>query len=144
MHDAIKITGEFHLKVFENGILINEFIDKNLVVKTGKDKIADMLVNGPAGFLVKKISFGSNGTAPANTDTSPLANNFDKLLDSSSVLGSVCTFNFSLLTSENNGATIEEFGLLLDAGALFARKTGITVIKNNTISMTGVWTVTIS
>ena len=144
MQDAIKITGEFHLKVFENGNLINEFTDKNLVVKGGKDVIAAMLVNGTPSFLIDKISYGSNSTAPANSDVAPLTNNFDKLLDSSSVLSSVCTFNFSLLTSENNGATIEEFGLLLNGGVLFARKTGLTINKNNTISIAGTWTVTIS
>lgn len=147
LNDTIKITGVFECKVFENGKLIQEYRDENLVVNQGKSKICDILLgSGGSGILpLSRIGFGSNATAPAVGDIALTAPVFNKnIVSSSKPTATSMQFDWFLGNADHNGNTINEFGLLGADDSLFARKTGLTVVKNVTITLTGIWTITIS
>ncbi len=142
MRQTIKISGVFHCKIYKNGKLIKEYTDKNLVVNGGKDKLARSLNTGIIG-TANTISLGTNSTAPLVTDTAITAP-FSKSIFLASYITNGVELDWEILTSEGNGATYREFGLLLSDGTLFARKVGLTIAKNSTISITGKWTITIT
>lgn len=141
--DGLKITGKVHIKVYENGVLVQEHIDNNLVVKGGKQAILNILDSGGPGFFIQNVAFGTNGTAPADSDTT-ITGAYQKPLIGSSILAPDITFNFDLNSGEANGMTIQEFGLMTNTAILFARKTGISVNKTSSVTITGAWTISLS
>lgn len=146
MQDAIKITGVFECKVFENGKLIQEYKDDNLVVDLGKTEVANLLRSGSSAmFPLNKIGFGTDATAPAVGDTGLTATVLIKpITGSSSPTPTSVKYDWFLGNAEHNGNTIREFGLMGTNDAMFARKTGLVVVKNITITLTGSWTITIT
>lgn len=140
--ETIKISGVFHCKIFKNGELIEEYTDNNVVVNNAKIKIANSLISTSIPG-VSKIGLGTSNTAPSVTDSS-LTGLFTKTIVSATNITNGAEFNWQILTSEANGFTYQEFGLMFSDGSLFARKTGITIAKNSTISITGKWTITIT
>ena len=142
MQDFIKITGVFHCKVFQNGVLIQEYTDKNLVVNAGKKKIADSLISGTIQKLTK-IGLGTSNATPDVANTL-LTDEFIKDATTIVSITNGVELNWDVLTSEANGFTYREFGLMFEDKVLLARKVGLTIAKNNTISITGKWTITIS
>lgn len=140
--DSIKITGKFRLDVYENGKLVKRYVDKNLVVKGGRQAILNVMAAG-TGFIMQDISFGTNGTAPVDADNAITAP-YTKPLSAVNIVYPDVTFDFNLGGGEANGMTIQEFGLKTNTGALFARKTGISVNKTSSVTMVGAWTITVS
>lgn len=142
MDEQIKITGEFHAKIFENGKLVKEYTDKNLVVTAGKVLLAAILEGSTGAALpLGRIGFGTDGTAPALTDTTLTGSFIKGNTGNSHPEAGAVRFDWELLTSENNGVTIREFGLMWDNDALFARKVGLTITKTNVVSAVGYWTI---
>lgn len=141
--DGIRVTGIFRCKVFENGKLVREIEDKNLVVTLGLEHLATALTgSNPPG--VTQIGVGEGSAAPAAGDTALSADNFHTAIDNAARVGSSTVFTWSIDTSEANGIDITEFGLCFGDNTLFARKTGVTISKNNTISLSGTWTINFS
>jgi hypothetical protein len=134
--------GVFELIVRRRGIVIERWIDKNLVVDKSKLCLSRLLGGSVTGRSVTQIAFGTNGTAPAAGNTS-ITSPFIKALGSPTYPSeSQVTFPFSLLASEANGMAIFEFGLLATDGTLFARKVrGAALNKDSDISVTGSWTI---
>jgi len=139
----MKIKGEVHYKVFENGKLVQEETLKNLVVDGGKDAIAKLIGNLNASKFVDQIGFGEGTSTPAGADSS-LTNHFIKAVSSVTTPAiNKVTFHWSLTTGEGNGMNITEFGLFTNDNFLFARRLALsTIVKNNTISIAGTWTLT--
>jgi len=133
--------GVFLLNTFKNGILIDTYESENLVVNNGRTAVAAFLGAG-SGLSVTDIAAGTNSTAPALTDVAPLAAQFSKAIAAVSYPspGQVA-FTWNIGISESNGITINEFGLLLSDNSLFSRKTGVSIVKDNTISLSGTWTI---
>jgi hypothetical protein len=133
-------TGRFVLNVFKHGQLIERFEEDNLVVDASKQPLAKLLGGSVTNQSVTQIAFGTNGTAPANSNTaitSPYTKGFDSVTYPAS---NQVSFNFSLGSTEDNGVAIIEFGLLTAAGALFARKVRSSALNKDTdISFTGSW-----
>lgn len=141
LSDKLNLKGVFEVKIFKSGKLINEIKENNLIVGSGRTALAKLLGNTtPTGYITT-IGFGTGGVDPSTLDTG-LTTPFTKAIGSVSypAVGQV-KFAWTLDLSEDNGVTILEYGLFCQDGTLFARKTGIEVHKDSTISLVGSWTI---
>lgn len=140
MEEHNKPTGEFRLKVFRNGELIEDFVKNNLIVNLGRATVVKLLANDGPNKYISKIAFGTSSVAPVLGD-SALTSEFVKSINGFSypATGSV-KFDWSLELSENNGVNIAEYGLKSNDGTLFARVTRAVVAKDGTIRLEGSWT----
>ena len=135
-------TGRLVLDVWRFGKCIEHFDEPNLIVNNSKSMLASLLGGATTNNSVSQIGYGTNSTTPALTNTA-LSGAFLKNLDSITypAFGQV-QFNFSLATTEANGLSIIEFGLLTPSNTLFSRRVRATaIVKDSTISFTGNWTV---
>lgn len=141
------IRGKFQLKVFNAaGELVEDYLDENLVVTSGKRAMALMLAGDPSitggDKVVATISFGSSQATPDLSDVG-ITSGFEKALSGYTYpTDNSVQFLFTLELSENNGATIAEFGLLCADGSLFARKVREPISKTNVVRLEGAWTIT--
>jgi hypothetical protein len=138
------MKGMLHYKVFKNGALLEEVEEQNLIVTVGRTQMACLLAGDLTGKQVTRISFGTNGTAPALSDTK-ITNDFTKkLLGSSYPAAGQVKFNWNLTTAEANGKAILEFGLICEDLTLFSRRireSGKPINKESDISLEGEGTI---
>ena len=138
------LKGIFELQVIDanTGNLIEQYVDKNLVVNGGRTAVMRLLGAGDANKQLTKLAVGTNGTAPAGADTA-ITGAFVKALGTVSypTISSV-KFDWTLGASEANGINIVEFGILCTDNTLFARKVRALIAKNSDIILNGSWTIT--
>lgn len=136
-------SGELHLRIYRGGVLVETFIEKNLIVDGSKQLLSRLLGGTVANNSVTKIGFGTSGTAPA-AGNAALTNPTVKALDSITYPdASKVSFNFSLGSAEANGKAIMEFGLFSAGDVLFARRVRATALNKDTdISLAGSWVIT--
>lgn len=144
--EKIKVSGLFSLKVFDSaGNLVAVQVEKNLVVRGGLNAVGSLLAGDTSGDkLVAQIGFGSNST-PANIEDTALTDSFTKdILSTSNPVPNALQYDFTLELTENNGATIREFGLFTAEGTLFARKIrAADIVKTSDVRLEGSWTISI-
>lgn len=137
-------TGHVIVEVRRNGIIVPELCweQKNLIVANSKQIHAKLLGGSVSNQSVTQIAYGTNGTAPASGDTAITAA-FTKAVDSVTYPASnQVTFAFSLLSTEDNGAAIMEFGLITAGGTLYSRLVrSVALNKASDISLSGTWTI---
>jgi len=140
--DKMPVRGIFEMKVFEDGKLIEEILEENLVVNGGKLQMAHLVGGDTTGRSITKIAFGTSGVDPDPADTI-ITNQWAKPITSVSYPeNGKAQFDWNLLVTENNGMAILEMGLVTADGVLFARKTRTNPIhKASDISMEGHWTI---
>jgi hypothetical protein len=138
--EKIPLRGNFETRVFRSGRLVEVYEEHNLITSAARFQMTRLLAGDVSGRSIAAIAFGTNGTVPAETDTL-IANQFVKSLDGFSYPeNGIVRFSWGLLTSENNGMAICEFGLLTADGTLFARKTRTNPLnKEPDISLEGYW-----
>jgi hypothetical protein len=122
--------------------LIEEFEDKNLIVNGARNQMARLIAGNFTNRNITKISFGTNGAAPTVADTT-ITNAFTKNVTGFTYpeMGQV-TISWNLLTSEDNGQAIMEFGLVCADNTLFSRRIRTNPIyKESDISIEGQWTI---
>jgi hypothetical protein len=135
-----ELRGEFWMKVYRKGILIEEYEDHNIIVNGARSAVARLISGNGTGKNINRIAFGIGGIAPS-PDNTTITGAFIKNLTSYSypVTGQVL-FLWDLLTTEANGKGILEFGLLCADDTLFARKTRAKPLeKDSDISIEGRW-----
>ena len=139
--DTIGLKGIFEIKIYQKGRLIEEYRDENMIMNVAKEALAKLIGGDGSGKTITKIGFGTNGNGPSPDDTS-LTNAYIKNITSKSYpqINQV-RFNFTLATSEANGKSIREFGLICSDNTLFARKTRGVIEKSDDISLEGSWTI---
>lgn len=142
--DKQPLKGILEYTVFKNGVAIEEVEEQNLIVTAGRTQLAHLLAGDFTGKQIAKIAFGTNGTAPALSDTK-ITNPFTKDINGFSypAAGQV-QFNWSLATTEANGMSILEFGLICVDTTLFSRRireSGKPINKESDISLEGQWTI---
>lgn len=146
MDEFLTAKGDFFLKVIDvkTGVCLEEYSGKNLVVTLGQGNIAKFLGGSTSGKSISKIGVGTNGTAPALTDTA-LTAMFSKAINSVSYPEvNTVRFDWEILSGEANGLSIKEFGLLNADNVLIARKIRSEIIKTSAISLTGSWKLSIN
>jgi hypothetical protein len=141
--EKLQIKGVFHLEKIcaKTGEILETYTDNNLVVNGGRAAVTNLLGSGTSGKQLTKISFGTNGTAPAGSDTA-ITEAFTKSLGAVTypTISSV-SFAWTLGASEGNGLGIREVGILCTDNTLFARKTRALIDKNSDIILNGSWTI---
>jgi len=139
--DTIAMRGTLRLKVIKNGVVIEEYEDSNMIMNVAKDAMAHLIGGAGSGKTITKIGFGTNGNGPSPADTG-LTSSYSKNVASVSypATGQV-QFNWLLATTEANGMSIKEFGLICGDTTLFARKTRGAIEKQDDISLDGSWTI---
>ena len=137
------LKGCFELQIINanTGEIIENYIDKNLVVNGGRTAVMRLLGAADANKQLTKLSVGTNGTAPVGTDNA-ITGAFTKSLGTVTypTISSV-KFAWQLGAGEANGIGIREFGLLCLDNTLFARKTRELINKNSDIILNGSWTI---
>jgi hypothetical protein len=134
--------GVFSLKVFRRGVLVDEMLDRNLIVNGSKLIHAQLLGGAVTGNSMAQIGYGTGILAPVVGNTG-LTAPYMKALDGVTYPASnEVSFAFSLASAEDNGMAIGEFGLFSTLGALYARKTRSAALNKDTdISLSGTWTI---
>jgi len=137
------LRGFFAMKIYRNGNLIDVCRVNNHIVNGAYLQMAHLIGGNVVGRSINRIAFGTNGTAPVDTDQM-ITNQFAK-----PVLGyeipDICVglvqINWALEKAENNGMGIMELGLLTGDNTLFARITREKPLwKEPDISLEGFWT----
>jgi len=139
--DKVPLRGTFGMKVYKSGKLIEEILEENLIVNVARYQMAHLVAGEVAGRNIAKIAFGTSNAEPDAADTT-IAEQWAKPISGFTYPenGKV-QFNWELLTSENNGMAILEFGLLTADGHLFARRIRANPLhKASDISIEGNWT----
>jgi len=146
MNDKIILKGSFSMQCIDTaGNVLDELTEHNLVVTLGKTNLCKLMGGDAAGEVINQIAVGEGTTPPAVGDTGPLTNQFKKAVtgatypDANSVL-----FSWELDTTEGNGLSITEFGLLNNSDILCARKTRAAIVKTNAFSIVGSWKIYIN
>lgn len=139
--DTIAMRGTLRLKVIKNGVVIEEYEDNNMIMNVAKDAMAHLIGGAGSGKTITKIGFGTNGNGPSPGDTG-LTSSYSKNVSSVSYPATgQAQFNWLLTTTEANGMSIKEFGLICGDTTLFARKTRGAIEKQDDISLDGSWTI---
>lgn len=139
--DLVTMKGDFRLVVKKNGVVIEEYRDHNMIMNVAKAAMAQLISGSGTGKTITKIGVGTNGVGPAPTDTA-LTSSYSKNVTSVNYPATgQAQFNWSLGTTEANGLSIKEFGLICGDATLFARKTRGAIEKQDDISLDGSWTI---
>lgn len=141
MSDASLIKGKFELFIYKNGVLVESFIDENMILKRSKQITAQVFAGAYQGEFINRISFGTSGVAATPDDTFITAPHTKNLgTPTYPAIGQV-RFPFSLNSGEANGKVIREFGLMLNDNTYAARKVRAGAIeKGPDLSLSGSWT----
>lgn len=144
MNDKItNLKGCFELTVVcaHTGKILEQYVDKNLVVNGGRTAVMRLLGAGDTNKQLTKLAVGTNGTQPVGADTA-ITGAFVKALGAVTypTIASV-KFDWTLGALEANGINIVEFGILCTDNTLFARKVRALIAKNSDIILNGSWTI---
>ncbi len=136
----IDVRGRIYIEISRDGEIIEVMDDENLIVNGSKTVLSNLLGGNVANNSITQIGFGTNGTAPVVGNTA-LTGAFVKSVDSVTYPSSnIAQFNFSLGSTEDNGMSIAEFGLLTAGNTLFCRRVrGSALVKNTSITLSGNW-----
>lgn len=139
--DEATLRGEFVMRVYRKGELIEEYVDKNMIMNVAKDAMARLIGGSGTGKTITKIGFGTNTTAPT-PDNTALTDAYSKNVSGVTYPATgLVSFGWSLSTSEANGKAIAELGLICSDGTLFARKVRGVINKDADLSLDGTWTI---
>jgi hypothetical protein len=138
------LKGILRYTVFKNGVPVEDVEEQNLIVTVGRAQMTHLLSGDFIGKHVAKIAFGTNGTAPALSDTQIMGAFTKNLLSVDYPAAGQVKFYWDLTTEEANGKAILEFGLICEDLTLFSRRireSGKPINKESDISIEGQWTI---
>jgi hypothetical protein len=136
----VEFRGEFHMRVYRRGILIEDYVDHNLIVNGARSVVARLIAGDGVGKNINRIAFGTNSAVPSPDNTAITGAYSKNLIGYSYPVTGQVLFTWDLLTTEANGKSIREFGLLCADNTLFARKTRTKPLeKDSDISVEGQW-----
>ena len=143
------VRGEFGLQVLKNGKPVEEIADHNLVVHTGRVRLAE-LAAGLSGAHISYIGIGSGTEKEKESDTG-LTEQQLFAIKKASVTGRDARFDFEIGESQANGLSIREFGLFCTDKTMFSHRVRIrvneetheekvlTIDKDMDIKIVGYW-----
>lgn len=146
MKNLIEATGIFNLQVLDvkTNKVIDNYTEKNLVVTLGHTNIARLLGGHTDGLAISKIALGTNGTDPVLTDSTITAAFIKNISGVAYPEANSVRFSWEVDSTEANGMTIREFGLLTSANTLCARKVRTDIVKTSAVRLIGTWKITIN
>lgn len=139
--DTLPLSGEFELRIYRAGRLIDAIVEPNLIVNGAKDQLARLVGGAGTDRHITHIGFGIGTTAAAPTNTGLSGAYWKPVTAVSYPATGRVAFDWTLSTAEANGMAITEFGLRCADGTLFARKVRAAIHKSDDLSLTGTWTI---
>ena len=115
-----KVKGEFALRIYKCGKLINEVADHNLVVESGRIRLAE-LAAGKSNAYITYLGVGSGTDIESPNDTN-LQEQILLPIKQVSVNGCDAKFEFEINTAQANGLSIREFALFCSDGTMFSHR----------------------
>jgi hypothetical protein len=140
--EKITVTGKLRIRIYDkDNNLLEDTTTKNMIVNLGLNNVCGLLTGDGTGYAIDQYKAGVSATAPALTDTT-ITGAFTKAITGYSYPGNgIVNFNFTMELAENNGMTIQEYGLVNANNRVCARVTRAPITKNNTIRLVGDWTI---
>ena len=115
-----KVKGEFHIEVRRKGQIVDEFHDHNLVVETGRIRLAN-LAAGLSDKYITQIGVGTGKEIEDEADTELQDQQLFPLTEVS-VDGRDAKFEFLIGAEDANGLAITEFGLFCADDTMFSHR----------------------
>lgn len=133
------ITGILHLQAIDNhGTELWRMSDHNLIVTGGYKAVAEALA-GIQGASIASVAIGTNGTAPASSDTGITDAAIVEVQSVEFPTPATVRFNFTIGYNDANGMAIREFGLITADERLFSRKVREAIEKTEAMTIVGQW-----
>jgi hypothetical protein len=142
IRDKAKISGNFHLRVWKGGELVEESGDHNMIVDGARVEMAHLAAGDVENREIVAIALGTNGAEADAADTE-ITEPFVKGMASVEypAPGQV-RFNWLIGEGEANGMAVMEFGLICADGTLYARYVREKPLnKENDFLLEGDWTI---
>jgi hypothetical protein len=144
MIDKAKIKGEFRLKVFRKGKLVENIRERNLIVDSGFELVQQLLSSAAADKHISKIAFGNLASGEPVQPTAASTTVPGQFLQKGFATVTFPTtrsvsFNWSMEGNEGNGNNVAYFGLQNDDNELFAAKARPAIVKTEDIVLEGTW-----
>jgi len=145
LEDDQAVRGDFHLEILRNGKPIEEVHDHNLVVDSGRVRLAE-LISANSTSPVAYLGIGTSGDEEQASDTE-LQDQLLLPLTNRSVDGKNARFDFYIQEGQANGMAIREFALFCEDRTMFSHRvrrrkdTGEAAVieKMDDISIKGYW-----
>jgi hypothetical protein len=144
MLDNINPRGEVTVQVMREGREIQRTTSKNMVVNTGRDRIAALIAEDSTA-LPSHIAVGTGTTAVSLTDTAMESEVERNAFTTKTSSSGVATFKAFFSKSDANGSTLTEVGLFdqSSGGTMFCHAIlGVPVVKTSSDSVIISWTLT--
>jgi hypothetical protein len=138
------MRGDFRIRVYRHGRLIETYEDHNLIVDGARSAMARLIAGDVDGQSITYIALGTNGATPTPDDTEITEAFIKPVTGFSFPASGRVEFAWNLLANEATGLAIIEFGLVCGDGTLFARKIRekpLPIYKEDDISIDGQWTI---
>jgi hypothetical protein len=113
--------GSFRVKVWEQDRVIRDYQKHNLIVDGAKGVMARLVGGDADGHFISKIACGTSADEADPADTAVTGAFVKDVEDISFPEPDQVQFDLHIGSDENNGQTINEFGLLTENDTLFAR-----------------------
>ena len=139
------LRGDFHLEVLRGEKVVERCEDHNLIVDSGRHRMAQMAA-GESADAISFIGVGESGKEEKGEDTSLLNQQLFPLTKRASD-GTDARFDFLIGPEQANGMSIREFGLFCLDGTMFSHRvrrkksdgTPSVIEKEEDISIQGYW-----
>ena len=140
------LRGEFALRVFKRGKLIYAYADHNLIVNSGRERLAE-LAAGLSSKFITQLGVGTGVSTEAEDDTQ-LENQQLFALTNATTDGRDAKFDFVITPEQANGLKITEFALFCADNTMFSHRVRKTqsgevrgIEKENDIQIEGYWVI---
>ena len=131
--------GVLTICVRQNGRVIEQWQDNNLIVDAGRIRMAELLGGTKASQHVTHVGIGS-GSAPADPGDINLTDRVLVPVKTVVIDGKTVHFDFFVPADVGNGTAIREFGLFCADGTMFSRRVRSgTIEKEPDIEIEGYW-----
>jgi hypothetical protein len=140
--DSAPTRGDFRMRVYWRGRLIEDYAEHNLIVNSARLAMAKLIAGAGTGKNINRIAFGTNAATPVLGDTAITSPYIKAVSSISYPANNKVEFGWALGTDEANGKEISEFGLVCADSSLFARKSrALPINKGPDIAIEGEWVI---
>ena len=147
MKDISSVKGSLVVNIIKDGVIVKVIKQDNLVVTNGKNMLATLLAGNNGG--ITHVRYGTSD-APVSADNTTISNAVQVLISDNYLYPNEDTpvncvkFRYTFDSATGNGITFKECGLVDIAGTLFNRIVmNEPIVKDNTFSFEGFWTIEI-
>lgn len=143
LENTIKLTGDLTLELFRHGVSVQKTEIKNMVVDSGRNLIAKLLIGDSVSPT--HIALGSGNTAPV-TDQIALVSEIGtrRVFNSSYTIDNVATFVTTF--PAGSSASIREAGIFnaITGGDMICRTSFNTIAKTTVDSLVVTWNIRVN